>query len=189
MNGDGELALLVIDLQKSYFELPGLAGKEELLLPPTNELIAAARAAGRPVILVRTQHERDKSTWTLNMLEDDQGFAYPGTEQAEFLDGLDTREFVEIVKTRDNAFFGTDLKEQLDLLGVDRLLICGVSTHSCVAQTAIGAFAHNIRVWVAGDAISSDHRPLAEALLDFLREEMRQQVLTHRESLDLLAGG
>ncbi|MBB1509314.1 cysteine hydrolase family protein [Tessaracoccus sp. MC1756] len=188
MSGDAGLALVVIDLQKSYFELPGLAGKEELLLPPTNELIASARANGRPVILVRTQHEPDKSTWTLNMLEDDQGFAFPGSEQAEFLDGLDTTDYVEIVKTRDNAFFGTNLKEQLDFLGIDRLLICGVSTHSCVAQTAIGAFAHNFRAYVAGDAIASDHRPLAEALLDFLREEMRQPVLTQRESLDLLAG-
>lgn len=186
---DGERALVVIDMQNSYFELPGLAEKKDEVLAPVNELVHAAHAAGRPVVLVRTQHERDRSTWTLNMLEDQQGFAYPGTKQAAFLDDLVTGEHVEVVKTRDSCFLGTDLREQLQHLGVTHLLLCGVSTHSCVFQTATDAFAHDLKVAVATDAVATENPALAEPMLMFLQDEMRQQLLPQDASLDFLARG
>lgn len=184
----GGLALLVIDLQNAYFELPGLAGKEERLVGAANELIAAAHEGGRPVVLIRTEHQPDRSTWTVNMLDDGEGFAFPQSRQAAFLDGLDTRDHIEVVKTRDNSFFGTDLAFQLRSLDVEQILLCGISTHSCVAQTAIGAFAEDFRVSVAGEAIASDHQPLSEALLEFLKVEMRQPVLSQQECVALLRG-
>lgn len=94
----------------------GLAEQRDALLPKVLDLIHAAHDAGRPVILVRTQHERDRSTWTLNMLKDDQGFAFPGTAEAQFVNGVADVPHVEIVKTRDSAFHGTDLRDQLELL-------------------------------------------------------------------------
>lgn len=185
----GRTALVVIDMQNSYFEFPELAKVRDELVAAINELIAAAHAAGRPVVLVRTEHAQDRSTWTLNMHEDDEGFAYPGTEQARFLDELVTGDHVEVVKTRDSAFFGTRLREELDRLGADRLLLCGVSTHSCVAQTAIDGFAEDLHVAVAVDAISSDNSALSEALLEFLSDQMRQPLLDRSASLDLLRTG
>jgi nicotinamidase-related amidase len=185
----GETALLVIDLQNSYFELPGLAHTKDAVLARVNELIAAAHDAGRPVVLVRTEHQRDGSTWTLNMREDRQGFAFPGTQQAAFLDDLDTRDHVEIVKTRDSAFHGTNLRAELDRLGVAHVLVCGVSTHSCVAQTAITGFAEDLHVAVAVDSTASDHAELSRALLQFLHKEMRQPLLDQAASLELLRTG
>lgn len=111
---EGQRALLVIDMQNSYFELPGLKERRNRLLPPVKELIRAAQAASRPVLLVRTQHQPDRSTWTLNMLRDDQGFAYPGTREAQFVDGLAGGPYTEIVKTRDSSFHRTDLRAQLE---------------------------------------------------------------------------
>lgn len=185
----GETALLVIDMQNSYFELPGLSEKKDRVLRSVNELIGVAHDAGRPVVLVRTEHHRDGSTWTLNMREDRQGFAFPGTEQAQFLAGLDTRDHVEIVKTRDSAFHGTRLKEELERLEVAHVLMCGVSTHSCVAQTAITAFADNLHAAVAVDAVESENSELSEALLAFLHEEMRQPLLNQEASIALLRDG
>ena len=184
-----QTALVVVDMQNSYFEFPDLARVRGELVPQVNELIAAAHEAGRPVILVRTEHARDRSTWTLNMCEDGEGFAYPGTEQAQFLDELATGGHVEVVKTRDSAFFDTDLKAELERLGADHLLVCGVSTHSCVAQTAIDGFAENLHVAVARDAISSDNSALSEALLAFLADQMRQPIIDQQASLDLLRTG
>lgn len=185
---DGERALVVIDMQHSYFELPGLAGREPEVLPQVNELIVAARMAGRLVVLVRTEHARDRSTWTINMLEDDQGFAFPGTRQARFLDGLDTHDHIEIVKTRDSSFHGTDLREQLERRGVTHLLLCGISTHSCINQTASDAFAHDFHVGIATDAVISENPQLAAAMLDFLRTEMRQPLLGQSEAVEFLGG-
>ncbi|WP_241726673.1 isochorismatase family cysteine hydrolase [Dietzia sp. SLG310A2-38A2] len=176
-------------MQNSYFEFPELAAVRDELVGSVNELIRAAHEAERPVILVRTEHAEDRSTWTLNMLEDDQGFAFPGTGQARFLDGLETGGHVEVVKTRDSAFFRTDLRAELDRLGASHLLVCGVSTHSCVAQTAIDGFAENLHVAVARGAISSDNPPLSEALLEFLQDQMRQPLLDQTQSLELLRTG
>lgn len=185
----GETALVVVDMQSSYFELPGLSEKTDAVLARVNELLDAAYAAGRPVVLVRTEHARDGSTWTLNMLEDGEGFAFPGTEQAQLLSGLKAQNHVEVVKTRDSAFHGTRLREVLDSLGVAHLLICGVSTHSCVAQTAIDAFAGDLHAAVARDAVASENPELSDALLRFLHEEMRQPLLTQDDSVALLRNG
>ena len=184
-----QTALVVIDMQNSYFEFPDLASVRDELVASVNELIEAAHESGRPVVLVRTEHARDGSTWTLNMCEDGQGFAYPGTEQAQFLDELVTGNHIEVVKTRDSAFFRTDLNARLAHLGVDHLLVCGVSTHSCVAQTAIDGFAENLHVAIARGAISSDNSELSEALLDFCAEQMRQPIVDQQASLELLRTG
>lgn len=185
----GETALLVVDVQNSYFEFPRLSQQKGAVVARVNELLDAAHEAGRPVVLVRTQHERDGSTWTLNMRDDGQGFAFPGTDQAQFVDGLRAGAHVEIVKTRDSAFFDTGLREELDRLGVAHLLVCGVSTHSCVAQTATDAFAYNVHVGIARDATASDNPDLATALLAFLEDEMRQPLLDQAASIDLLKTG
>ncbi|CAM3379545.1 cysteine hydrolase family protein [Occultella aeris] len=182
------MALLIIDMQNAYFENPALAAVLPALLEHANELIRAARAAGRPVILVRTVHARDRSTWTLNMLDDDEGFAFPGTEQAAYVEGLQVGDAADIGKTRDNAFHGTRLREVIVELGVRHLLIGGVSTHSCVAQTAMAAFAEDLHVAIAGDVIASENPYLSEAALTFLSEEMRQPVLDQDSCLELLRG-
>ncbi|NYK72642.1 cysteine hydrolase, partial [Salmonella enterica subsp. enterica serovar Typhimurium] len=79
-----------------------LAAHQSELTAAVVELLRAAHEAGRPVFLVRTEHARDRSTWTLNMLADDEGFAFPGTRQAALLDGgaAAAPDAVEVVKTR-----------------------------------------------------------------------------------------
>ncbi|MFI7480809.1 cysteine hydrolase family protein [Kocuria sp. M1R5S2] len=181
-------ALLAIDMQNSYFEFPELEEQRESVTAKVNELIAAARRGGNPVVLVRTQHERDRSTWTVNMHDDDEGFAYPGTEQAQYVTGLDTEGGVGLVKTRDSAFFDTDLAARLRNLGAGHLVLCGVSTHSCVSQTAVDAFAHNFRAAVARDAVASENPDLSRALLAFLADEMRQEILEQAEAVSRLRG-
>ncbi|WP_404464052.1 cysteine hydrolase [Micrococcus antarcticus] len=185
-----QTALIVVDMQNSYFEFPELAAEQERVLAAVNELLAAARDGGRPVVLVRTEHARDRSTWTLNMLEDDQGFAFPCTEQARLLTDLQTEgcDTLEIVKTRDSAFHGTSLAEDLRQRGVGRVLLCGISTHSCVAQTAINAFAHQFHAAVAVDAVASEDPDLSTALLRFLEKEMRQPMLDQSAAVAALRG-
>lgn len=142
-------ALLLIDLQNAYFEFPELAAERHRIVERSNQLIAVARREGVPIVLVRTEHEPDGSTWTVSMLDDGQGFAFPGTEQAAYLDDLDCDGCSDVTKTRDDAFFGTRLQEHLESMDVTDVLIGGVSTHSCVAQTATSAFARDLRLSVA----------------------------------------
>ncbi|MDQ0755245.1 cysteine hydrolase family protein [Arthrobacter sp. B3I4] len=180
------IAVLIIDMQNAFFEDPGLQSQREGITTACNRLIRAAQESGTKVLLVRTEHERDRSTWTLNMLDDDQGFIFRGSEQAEFVSGLSTEDLPQMVKTRDSAFLGTDLVWRLRNWGVDTLVLAGISTHNCIAQTAADAFGHNFRVIYAGEATASENAEAATAVQEILCREYRQQVLDIADIEDLL---
>ncbi|MEV7663837.1 isochorismatase family cysteine hydrolase [Paenarthrobacter sp. NPDC089316] len=181
------IAVLVIDMQNAYFEDPALASRRDEIAAACNSLTSAAAEAGAKVLLVGTVHERDKSTWSLNMLDDDQGFIFRGSEQAEFVPGLLTADYPRLSKTRDSAFFGTDLAMRLRNWGVDTVVLAGISAHNCIAQTAADAFAHNLKVIYAADAIGSENAEAAEAVLRVLTREYRQNVLPLEEIHPILA--
>lgn len=178
-------AVLVIDMQQAFFEDPGLGRQQEDKVRQCNRLIAAARENNVNVLLVRTEHERDKSTWTLNMLDDDQGFIFRGTSQADFVPGLATEGLPHLLKTRDSAFLGTDLLLRLRNWNAETIVLAGVSTHNCVAQTAADAFGYNIRVIHAADATASEDDDAAAAVQNILTNEYRQRVLPLPEIIDL----
>ncbi|NQD89833.1 cysteine hydrolase [Paenarthrobacter sp. CM16] len=180
------IAVLVIDMQNAYFEDPALKSRQDEVVAACNSLTSAAREAGAKVLLVGTVHERDKSTWSLNMLDDDQGFIFRGSEQAEFVPGLLTADLPRLTKTRDSAFFGTDLAMRLRNWGVDTVVLAGISAHNCIAQTAADAFAHNIRVIYAAEAIGTENAEAAESVLRVFTREYRQAVLPLEEILGFL---
>jgi nicotinamidase-related amidase len=173
-------ALLVVDLQLDYFADDELARCRESLLQKCNELIDRARVAQVPVVEVRTVHARDKSTWALNMLDDDQGMALEGTAGAQRLGGLHEPDHV-IVKSRDSAFHGTELAGWLAARDVQTLVLAGVSTESCIAATATDAYAHDLRVTLVSDATASVESRLHDQTLERLAAQYRQQVVRAAE--------
>lgn len=180
------IALLVIDMQNAYFEDPALAAQQKDLVAACNELVEAFASNGHKALLVGTEHEQDKSTWSLNMLDDDQGFIFRGSEQARFVPGLAIDGLPQLVKTRDSAFIGTDLLSRLRNWGVDEVVLAGVSTHNCIAQTGADAFARNIRVTYAEDATGSENTRAATDMLRILSDEYRQRVQSNAEILKRL---
>ncbi|MEJ1192549.1 cysteine hydrolase family protein [Pseudarthrobacter sp. CCNWLW207] len=177
------IALLVIDMQNAYFEDPALAAQQKDVVAACNELVEAFASNGHKALLVGTEHEQDKSTWSLNMLDDDQGFIFRGSEQARFVPGLAIDGLPQLVKTRDSAFIGTDLLSRLRNWGVDEVVLAGVSTHNCIAQTGADAFARNIRVTYAEDATGSENTRAATDMLRILSDEYRQRVQSNAEIL------
>ena len=179
-------ALVLIDLQNAYFEFEPLAQHRGRLVDEANRLVRWAREEGALVVNVRTEHQRDKSTWTLNMLEDDQGFAFVGNQDAQPLEGLDLEGSVEVVKTRDDAFLGTHLGDLLREREIGTLVVAGVSTHTCVGTTVTHAYALGLSCVLVHDAIAS-HRPeLHRPTIDMLADEFRLPVV---DVAGLLGGG
>ena len=170
-------ALLVIDLQNDYFADEELERCRDDILAACNRLILAARDAGAPVVEVQTVHAHDKSTWALNMLDDDQGMALEGTPGAARLDGLLEPDHL-VVKTRDSAFHGTDLGPWLQDRDVSRLVLAGVSTESCIAATATDAYAHDLRVSLVEDATASVEKRLHDQTLERLHQQYRHDVVS-----------
>jgi nicotinamidase-related amidase len=173
-------ALVLIDLQNDYFANDELARCRDDVLAASNRLVRAARGAGAPVVEVQTVHARDRSTWSLNMLEDEQGMALEGTDGACRLDGLLQPDLC-LVKARDSAFHDTELAGWLRERDVDRLVLAGVSTESCIAATATDAYARDLRVVLVEDATASVEWRLHDETLERLRKQYRQDVVPAAE--------
>ncbi|HEY1135523.1 MAG TPA: isochorismatase family cysteine hydrolase, partial [Nocardioides sp.] len=143
------------------------------------------------VVEVRTEHRTDPSTWALNMREDDCPVMIVGTDDVRPVAELDAVRPVDdptwrvLRKTRDSAFVGTGLADLLHRSGVERIALAGISTESCVATTAIDAYAHDLRVVLVADAVLTPDPGRHRAVLEHLAELYRQPAVT----LDDLALG
>jgi nicotinamidase-related amidase len=169
-------ALVLIDLQRDYFADDELARCRDDLVTTCNQLVSAARQTKVPVIEVRTVHDPDGSTWTTTMREDDQGVVLAGSPGAEPLNGLKAAGATIVVKTRDSAFFATDLLHVLRRENVNHVVLCGVSTESCVLATAIDAFAHDLAVTLVSDGTASVAWNLHDCTLRRLQAQYRHHV-------------
>ncbi|MEU5921047.1 isochorismatase family protein [Streptomyces sp. NPDC047141] len=143
----GESALIMIDFQNTYRTgVMRLDGAERALAAGAR-LLAAARAAGAPVVHI----------------VNDGGEGTPYDIRAEIGAISDEVAPVEgekvVVKQFPNAFHATDLEETLKDLGVTGdLVIAGFMTHMCVLFTAQGAFNLGYRPTVVAEATAT--RPL-----------------------------
>ncbi|MFF3606947.1 isochorismatase family protein [Streptomyces sp. NPDC002463] len=143
----GDSALILIDFQNTYRTgVMRLPGAEEALAAGAR-LLAAARAAGAPVVHV----------------VNDGGEGTPYDIRAEIGSISDEVAPVEgekvVVKQFPDAFHATDLEETLKELGVSGdLVIAGFMTHMCVLFTAQGAFNLGYRPTVVAEATAT--RPL-----------------------------
>lgn len=122
-------ALVMIDMQRA-FDNP-LWGTRWNADADRNGLavLAAMRAAGHPVIHVR--HDSVEPGSSLR----------PGEPGNAFRPGFEPRDGEGIVsKSVNAAFIGTDLDLRLRRLGVDGVLIFGITTDQCVSTTTrVGA--------------------------------------------------
>lgn len=170
-------ALLIIDLQKGYLRPPELENAVPIIVGRVNQLAAAFAAHNRPIWVIRTVHQPDGSTWTLNMLANSQGYMLAGTPDTELADGLKLPANThELIKTRDSAFVRTRLDADLQAQNIHTLVLAGITTHSCVAQTAIDAYSYDYHVTIATDAIASHQPDMADSSLDQLEIEYRQKL-------------
>jgi len=168
-------ALIIIDMQKAYFNDERLQKQKRPLLNAIQGQIDEHTRRGSLIINIRTIHSTDKDTWTLNMLEDDQGFLFENTDETSTLLRLpDTA--IQIEKTRDSAFHETILHDILKEYQSKTLTLVGVSAHTCVFHTATSAYAYNFHVRLARDAIGDEDIEAMERSLNYLQKEYRQTV-------------
>jgi ureidoacrylate peracid hydrolase len=148
-------ALVVIDMQRQ-FTAPGapfLVGGAEALIQRVGTAVSRARANGIPVIWV-SQHVRP----AVGLGRTSRRYGESDIHQGDLaqLDGrLDVADDIVVFKHRQSAFFGTDLETVIRGLGVDTVVLSGVTTNVCVLATAIDAGARDLGVVVASDLTAS----------------------------------
>ena len=167
-------ALLLIDMMRAYFT-PGSPFDlgSDAAVTGCARLLAAARAAGLPVVHTRVRYRPGASDGglfvrkvsALRLLAED----VPG-DQGEFAGGLEpTDTEVVIVKQYASAFFGTSLAATLTAAGIDTAVIAGVSTSGCVRASATDAMQHGFRPIVVAEACGDRTPAIHDANIADLR--------------------
>lgn len=155
-------ALLIIDVCKAYWETTSsldLSSNPAAVASPDSmrRLLAAARSSGVPVIHTQVAYSDPQMAdaglfWhkakslTVWLQDDHRGLA-AGLEGLVAVPGD-----VVVVKKYPSAFFGTTLFTDLQVRGVDTLVICGVSTSGCVRASVLDAMQYGFRPMVVGEA-------------------------------------
>lgn len=141
MQIDARTVLIPIDIQQG-FDLPPWPRRGNPRLEANGvRLLAAWRASGLPLIHVRHDSVQPGSPLT------------PGTPGNAFRPGFEPLPGEALVtKSVNAAFIGTDLDLRLRRLGVDHVVLFGISTDMCVSTTARVAANLGYRVTVVADA-------------------------------------
>lgn len=191
-------ALLVIDVCKAYWaegspldishNPAGAAAPDSM-----RRLLAAAREGEVPVLWSKVQYihpemldaglfYKKAKALTVWQKGDARGLHEP-------LEGLvpDSQDIV-VVKQYASAFFGTSLASSLHTLGVDTLVLCGVSTSGCVRATTLDAMQHGFRPMVVGSACGDRSPEIQDANLFDLNAKYADVVMEEDAVKKLRAG-
>jgi maleamate amidohydrolase len=178
-------ALIVIDMVEAYLQ-PGspLYAGIETAVDSAARLAAAARAAGAPVIFTNVEYAPGGA---------DGGVFYRKVPAlAVFQKGSPLGAFpaklspegddIVVTKRYASAFFATPLAAMLTAMGVDTLMITGVSTSGCVRATALDACQNGFLPFVVRDACGDRHPGPHEANLFDLQAKYAE-VITEDQAM------
>lgn len=161
-------ALILIDFVEGYFDKScDLYADVDDALASALRVRKAAHDAGIPVILTNVVYHPkainggrffEKATPLRYFLE--------GSPMGDWPDGLEPSEDELIVsKQYPSAFFGTSLASTLTSLGVDNVILTGLTTSGCVRATCVDAMSHGFITTVVSDACGDRHKDPHEANL------------------------
>ena len=157
-------ALLVVDVIKGFTDPDCPLGSEAASVVEANrQLMDVFHAQSYPVFLTTVvyDHADQASVFrarvpALNVLS--RGSHWCDIDPRLPLSDADTI----IEKTHASAFHGTDLADQLQSIGIDSLVVTGLTTSGCVRASAVDGLQHNFKVVVpeeaTGDRDPSAHR-------------------------------
>jgi nicotinamidase-related amidase len=139
-------ALIIVDIQNDYF--PGgkleLVGIEEAA-KNAGYALELFRAKKLPIFHIRHLSNREGAT-----------FFIPETKGAEIHESVSPKNGEYLIqKNFPNSFRDTSLKDQLQGLNVQEVVICGAMTHMCIDTTVRAAFDLGLACVVVSDACAT----------------------------------
>ncbi|MBS1181434.1 MAG: hypothetical protein H6Q99_1314 [Proteobacteria bacterium] len=187
----GELALIVIDMQRDFVEPGGFGeslgndvGRLSAIVPTVKRLIEGCRAAGIPVIHTQECHRPDladlppakRNRGNPSLRIGDQGpmgriliAGAPGTAILDEVAPLPGE--LVIQKPGKGAFYATSLQDELRKRHLSQLIVAGVTTEVCVQTTMREANDRGYECLLAEDATESYFPEFKAATLDMIRAQ------------------
>lgn len=94
-----------------------------------------------------------------------------GTKGAEVVEDLNPKPTdIILPKRRFSAFFKTDLDQTLRTLGVETIVVTGITTEVCVLMTAMDGLSHDFSVILLEDCSASRKKEFHQGCLDLYRD-------------------
>jgi len=184
-------ALLVVDVVQAYLEPSSPLYAEGFVsaLAVNERLLAAARAAGLPVVFTGVVYSADGRDGGLFFRKVPALRCFvQGSPLGAFAPTLQPRaDDVVVLKQYASAFFGTSLASTLTALGIDTLLITGFSTSGCVRATALDALQHGFAPFVVREACGERDARTHEANLFDLQAKYAE-VISEAQAHAQIAG-
>ncbi len=187
-------AVLAIDLYKSAYrggakpvleanrEHSGSCGENAwAAIEPTQKVLAAARAAGVPVIYT-TRHV---NTGPVRSTHRDSS---PAEDSDDIIDELAPEEGeLVIYKERASAFFGTPLVAHLNRMGIGSIIALGESTSGCVRASVVDGYSNGFHTTIVEEC-TFDRSDLSHKVNLFDLHHKYADVMHVDEVLDHLDG-
>ncbi|KAH9890746.1 putative N-carbamoylsarcosine amidase [Xylariomycetidae sp. FL2044] len=192
-------ALVLIDVCKAYWT-PGSPldcsayGPAAACPDVMRRLLAAARASpGCPVIWTAVEFThpemRDAGLFWLKSKTLDVWHTADTRGLDGWVDGLVPEGGELVIKKKyASAFFGTSLATDLTVLGVDTVVLCGVSTSGCVRASTLDAMQNGFRPMVVGSACGDRSAQIQDANLFDLNAKYAD-VVSEEEAIEHLKAG
>ena len=155
-------ALIIVDMINGFTDPDCPLGSHcQDVVAANCELLAIFRAKGLPVFFTTVVYHDDKQATVfrakipaLNLLQPESHWVAVDSKMHR----TDIEPLIE--KQWASAFHKTDLDSQLRVLGVDSLVITGLTTSGCVRASAVDGLQNNYQVVVAREAVG-DRNPAA----------------------------
>ncbi len=181
-------ALILIDFCQGYFDPDcDLYSDVEDALSSALRVRDAAHLAKIPVILTNVSYHQSGINGG-RFFEKAAPLRYfiEGNPMASFARGLEPRaDELVVAKQYPSAFFGTSLASTLTAMGVDSVLLTGLTTSGCVRASCVDAMSHGFRTAVIADACGDRHEAPHQANL-FDMNAKYADVVSEEETMDFL---
>ena len=162
-------AIIVVDMLKDNFKDSPRnpyyqEGKE--IVPNLQKLLAEGRKRGFPVVFACDSFLEGDFIFKGRM----KVHALRGTKGTEVIDDLGPEPTDMILpKRRFSAFFKTDLDQTLRTLGIDTIIVTGMTMEVCVLMTAFEGLCQDFSVIILEDCTASRSKELREECLNLYR--------------------
>jgi nicotinamidase/pyrazinamidase len=163
-------AIIVVDMLKDNLKesprnLYYQEGKE--IIPNLQRLLEESRKRGFPIVFACDSFLEGDFIFRGRM----KVHALRGTEGAEVVDDLRPAPTdIILPKRRFSAFFKTDLDQTLRTLGVDTIVVTGVTVEVCVLMTAMDGLSHDFSVIFLEDCSASRSKDFHQGCLNLYRD-------------------
>jgi nicotinamidase/pyrazinamidase len=163
-------AIIVVDMLKDNFKESSrnpYLQEVKAIIPNLQRLLDESRKRGLPVVFACDSFLEGDFIFRGRM----KVHSLRGTKGAEVVDDLKPNPTDMILpKRRFSAFFKTDLDQTLRTLGMDTIVVTGMTTEVCVLMTAMDGLCHDFSVILLEDCSASRNKEFRQGCLNLYRD-------------------